>query len=523
VNLGLITKSEIERKKAKIDRSDKKNLPLLSIFAFFLSALFTVAIMPRAGAQPAREQKQESGNVIEKDNVPVFVAFTLLVECCLPNGTRLTSGFRAASDQLSVIRHYAQVEGIAIPANMRVEKPETWRPILAELRKRNYIIADPDKTPHSSDDLIVFDLAGPNQAAIEAAVRRAKDKGLVKIERIIREGPRQAVHVELSLTQRGLQELSLRQTTANSSASSASSNDDKKEGMRRLLELHDQAKGNPARQIALDNLMIDFLDPTDLGARGRLQEEIKGHEQELEKITQDAAKKDLYDQINIAERGDRLEDALKLARDGSGKFSEFQGLASRFEALVKINFAKEIFFARNCEDADIAKETLVQARQLDSSNQLASRLENEVNSWASRCSSATYFWIAFALLAITGLLFGLYFFFRPGYWELKCVDGPCKGETFVLEGPEILIGAVDSEADIVINDRKRLISRRHCLIWQEKRDFYIIDESVNGTFVNGQPVSKENGQLLRNKNEISLAGAATLIFQRSAGKRRKAE
>jgi predicted component of type VI protein secretion system len=106
---------------------------------------------------------------------------------------------------------------------------------------------------------------------------------------------------------------------------------------------------------------------------------------------------------------------------------------------------------------------------------------------------------------------------------LKCVDGPCKGDTFSLDGPEILIGAVQGEADIVINDRKRLISRRHCLIWREKRDFYIIDESANGTFVNGQPVSKESGQLLRNKNEISLAGAATLIFQRSAGGGRKAE
>src|SRR5262245_65083239 len=63
-------------------------------------------------AQPARDQKQEGVGVIEKDNLPVYVAFTLLVECCLPNGTRLTSGFRTANDQLAVIRHYAQVEGI---------------------------------------------------------------------------------------------------------------------------------------------------------------------------------------------------------------------------------------------------------------------------------------------------------------------------------------------------------------------------------------------------------------------------
>jgi len=504
--------------------------PLLLVYLCALCALcgfLALFASPRryslSYAQPAKDQKQEGGSVIEKDNLPVYVAFTLLVECCLPNGTRLTSGFRTANDQLAVIRHYAQVEGIPVPANMRVEKPETWRPIVDQLRKRNYIIADPDKTPHSSDDLIVFDLVGPDQNAIEAAVRRAeRDKKLVKIERIIREGPRQAVHVELSLTQRGLQELNLRQG-ASPPGAPPDNDKDKKEGLRRLQDLHDQAKDNPARQIALDNLMTDFLDPTDLAARARLQEEIKTHEQELDKIAQDAAKKSLYDKINAAERNDQLEEALQIARKGSSRFPELQGLASKFEALVKINIAKEIFFARKCEEAETAKESLAQARQIDSSNQLAARLEKEINSWASRCSSPTYFWIAFAILAVAGALFALYFFFRPGQWELKCVDGPCKGESFSLDGPEILIGAVEGEADIVINDRKRLISRRHCLIWREKRDFYIIDESANGTFVNGQRVSKESGQLLRNKNEISLAGAATLIFQRSAGEGRKAE
>ncbi|MBO0861837.1 MAG: FHA domain-containing protein [Chloracidobacterium sp.] len=482
----------------------------LCVFSLLLASI----IIARAGDH----QKQDNGNVIQKDNVPVLVAFTLLVECCLPNGTRVTSGFRTADDQLGVIRHYAQAEGIPLPANMRVDKPETWQSVVAELRKRKYVIADPDKTPHSSEDLIVFDLAGADQSAIEEGCRRARDKGLVRIERIIREGPKQAVHVELSLTQRGIQELRLRQPVAESGSSSP--NDERKEGMRRLIDLHEQATGNPARQIALDNLMVDFLDPTDLADRSRLQEEIKGHEQELEKIAQDTAKKSLYDQINTAERDDRLEDALKIARDGSGRFSEFKGIASKFEALVKISMAKEIYFARNCEEADRAKQSIIQARQIDSSNPLAPRLEQEIDSWSSRCASAGYFWIVFFILTTAGVIVALYFFIRPGHWELKCVDGPRKGEIFDLEGPEILIGAVEGEADVVINDHKRRISRRHCLIWREKRDFYIIDESANGTFVNGLPVSKESGHLLRNKNEISLAGAATLIFQRSAGRRR---
>ena len=484
-----------------------------------LTALFTLAI---ASAQPAnKEQNQKVESIVEKDNVSVYVAFTLLVECCLPNGTRLTSGFRAANDQLRVIRHYAQIEGIDVPAGMRIDRPETWQPVLAELRKRKYVIADPDKTPHSSDDLIVFDLAGANQSAIEAACYKARDKGLVKITRIIREGPRQAVHVELSLTERGIEELNLRRPVAKST--SISEDDEKKEGLRRLLEIHNQAKGNPVRQITLDNLMIDILDPTDLAGRGRLQEEIKGHEQELEQIAQDTAKKSLYDQINSAERNDKLEEALQLAREGSGKFSEFQGLATKLDLMIKLNIAKEIFFARNCQESEKAKEAIAQARQLDSSNQIATRLEREIDSWASRCSSSGYFIIAFVILALAGTVFALLLLIRPKSWELKCIDGPCKGETFELDRPELLIGAIDGEADIVINDRKRLISRRHCLIWQERRDFYIIDESANGTFVNGKQISKESGQVLRNKNEISLAGAATLIFQRSSGKKRKSE
>jgi len=117
---------------------DKDRIAIVVAHFCIFCLLFAALIMARAVAQ---SQNQDSGNVIQKDNVPVLVAFTLLVECCLPNGTRVTSGFRTADDQLGVIRHYAQVEGIRVPANMRVDKPETWQPVVAELRRRKYVIA----------------------------------------------------------------------------------------------------------------------------------------------------------------------------------------------------------------------------------------------------------------------------------------------------------------------------------------------------------------------------------------------
>src|SRR5262245_9703789 len=64
-----------------------------SLFALLLClCLFTsyLTVGAQSSAQPARDQKQERGGVIEKDDAIVYVAFTLLVECCLPNGTRLT-------------------------------------------------------------------------------------------------------------------------------------------------------------------------------------------------------------------------------------------------------------------------------------------------------------------------------------------------------------------------------------------------------------------------------------------------
>jgi type VI secretion system protein len=65
------------------------------------------------------------------------------------------------------------------------------------------------------------------------------------------------------------------------------------------------------------------------------------------------------------------------------------------------------------------------------------------------------------------------------------------------------IGRSDSN-DWVLTDTKRLISKRHCFIEPYQGGNRIVDESTNGTSVNGKPVDKNVGQVLRKGDEIEL-------------------
>jgi type VI secretion system protein len=65
------------------------------------------------------------------------------------------------------------------------------------------------------------------------------------------------------------------------------------------------------------------------------------------------------------------------------------------------------------------------------------------------------------------------------------------------------IGRSDSN-DWVLTDAKRLISKRHCFIEPFKGGHRIVDESTNGTSVNGKAVDRNVGQVLRQGDEIEL-------------------
>jgi hypothetical protein len=117
---------------------------------------------------------------------------------------------------------------------------------------------------------------------------------------------------------------------------------------------------------------------------------------------------------------------------------------------------------------------------------------------------------AAGLLALYGLLKGV----RRGgrSRQLEIIEGPQMGEVFKLEHETTSLGALAAEADVVLTDPYRKISRRHCEITRNGRHYFLLDCSTNGTSVNGHPVPRGEPVLLRKGDTITLADDVVLRF-----------
>ncbi len=62
-----------------------------------------------------------------------------------------------------------------------------------------------------------------------------------------------------------------------------------------------------------------------------------------------------------------------------------------------------------------------------------------------------------------------------------------------------------SDNDWIIADAKRMVSKHHCVIEQTSDGYRLVDRSTNGVSVNGRPVDRNIGQLLRSGDEIEIA------------------
>ena len=73
--------------------------------------------------------------------------------------------------------------------------------------------------------------------------------------------------------------------------------------------------------------------------------------------------------------------------------------------------------------------------------------------------------------------------------KLKCISGPCEGETFDLNGkPRLIVGRV-APADILLDDKS--VARKHAEIYKVGSCFNVYDlGSPGGTLVNGAPVTE---------------------------------
>lgn len=96
---------------------------------------------------------------------------------------------------------------------------------------------------------------------------------------------------------------------------------------------------------------------------------------------------------------------------------------------------------------------------------------------------------------------------RPDTPVLIAQDGPQAGQRWPLTKDEHVLGR-GGDCDILINDKT--VSRHHARLKREGERWLLIDESKNGTHVNGLPT--QSPQQLRDGDVIAIATAVKLAF-----------
>ena len=131
-----------------------------------------------------------------------LLVFTILRRY-LPADTKLTSTYRSPIEQLGVIQDLARKRKVRTGV-MLVNDPNTWVPVLEKLRSAGVKVNAPTSgtkipiSPHTKEK-IVFDMSGPDLAAIERGCQAAQKMGIMTFRQILKEGgSNNAVHVEVS-------------------------------------------------------------------------------------------------------------------------------------------------------------------------------------------------------------------------------------------------------------------------------------------------------------------------------------
>jgi hypothetical protein len=473
---------------------------------------------------------QPSALPVIKANFAAYAAF-IVIHPYLPADTELTSSYRSPEDQLRVIREMALKNGIPVPPIMKVDDPSTWEGVVAALRSKKIQIAYPEKTPHGSDKLIVIDLSGADLDRIAAGCRTAQSKGLIVITNILVEKNNNAVHVALEVTISGMRMLENPKQISNSTPAENVSNqpppsqapttadEDQKKFLQELKRQHDSIL-DPDKRIDYDRLRIKFLDTVlDAEQIKHLEEEIEKHKQEKAENLANTERQNAIQDVTLKSEMGNLGEAKQATERFLKKFPDYPEADT---ALTQMTFALLIEQAiaamvqSRCSECEKANQFIDSALKTMPDDQKALMLKTEIDACLSRCKTRKVFYLSLISLLAVGLVLGGYFLLKPKKWALEGIQGQCKGVVFPLDKNKIVIGALgppDGEADIIISDSRRKISRLHCLIVQNGRHLYLSDRSNNGTRVNDKEVEREDYVKLHDGDEISIADEAVLVLK----------
>ena len=461
------------------------------------------------------------------------LSFTML-QAYLPPGTRMTSGYRSPQKQLDLINRMARAQGIPVSDQADLNNESSWRPALMALRSKGFIIAAPTSTPHGTEEA-VFDLSGADLNRIQEGLRQAEKAGMVKFKRIIFESQNNAIHVEIdTISPKALKALGGRRSSPSGSApggqgdgSSMSEADQRRSMLQQLQDLHD-GEPDPLKKIDYDRSRKNLLDPASESERIKtLDDEIEQHHRESQQLGDESPRKQTIAKVSEALRENRFEDAEREAEAYASRYpntKDARNLLVQTRTVRLINDAREAVAEGGCDDCSRAGRLIDEALELSPNHQGARITREDVDLCLESCESSSVLPIILSVLFIAGAVAGAFFLFRPGRgifnrtesassWVLEGTEGPCRGQVFPLKKKEVIIGSQgppDGTADIVICDDERRISRRHCLIMQDGKKFYLIDESTNGVKINNREIEKGIMAEFRMGDSISLADEAVL-------------
>lgn len=476
-----------------------------------------------------------------KENYIRYLSYAMLQKY-LPPGTRFTSGYRSPQKQLDLIVRNARARGINVPANVSVEDESSWRPTLMALRGTGFIVAAPTTTPHGTEES-VFDLSGPNLDNIRAGLLKAQDAGMIKYKRIIFETSNNAVHVEVeSISPKMLNELgrfssvgrggAVSVSAPAAGAAAAPSEDEQKRGLLAQLRGLHEAEPDPDKRIDYDRSMINLLDQSADSARiGELEEEIKRHGEEARHLGASSEQREAVEKVSEALRDDRLKDAEREAASLVKKFPDFPDARTM---LIEIRTRRLVLEATramdtaSCGDCERAGTLVEAALKLAPGHDGALLIKEDVDACTERCRKRSVAVWAVSLLVLASLGGGLYFLalsknWLPSKggatqrgWVLEMVEGDEKGRVFNLDKESVVVGSKgppEGEADVVVTDAGRRVSRRHCTLLREGGRLYVRDESTNGTKVNGRDAGRGVLTECRAGDSITLGDAAVILLK----------
>jgi hypothetical protein len=275
------------------------------------------------------------------------------------------------------------------------------------------------------------------------------------------------------------------------------------------LSLGQGAATSPEAQL-INSLKLQADDAQRKNDEAGLREAQKLYERILKIDPNDALARQEHDKIQAV-----LEKSVEAARERLLREKDIAAQMAEGQRLIAAARARlqEAKVTNRAEPLAKAREALESAKRYVPTSPDIPKVQQGIDAeYSAQRIDALERWGGLALLAVVILVpIGLYFW-RPRR-TLEFLDGSMPGHVVHLRKETTSIGTLSSEVDVQIPDPQRQISRHHCDVVRQGRHHFLVDQSTNGTTLNGRALPKHEAMLLKRGDRFCLGGVVTILFQ----------